>query len=255
MDISIFEIVAVAGVLCLASMVQSAIGFAYGLVSTPLLIWIGIELPSAITIVATCSLIQAIIGARHLRASIPWRLALIATAVRMVMLIVGLLILRHLADMDTGGVRLVVGIVLCVLVITQLCCKVRPVEKLHWFWGALAFSTSGLLAGTCGIGGPPLVLWTLGHTWPAERVRGFLFAVFATTIPAQIVLLYLGFGMEIAWAAGMALLLVPAVFLGAAIGLPLGNKLSRPVLSGIVYATLLVIGLSSVIPQVIQNLL
>lgn len=268
MNITILNIVAAAGILCLASTVQSAIGFAYALVATPLLIWIGIPLPNVITIVAVCSFVQAFIGARHLRASVPWRLALLATTVRIGMLFIGLLILRQIAELDTGTLRLVVGVVLCLLVITQLLGKVRPAErdpilqkygemgtqKIHWLWGGLAFSTSGLLAGASGMGGPPLVLWAISHNWSAEKIRGFLFTVYAASIPIQIVLLYFTFGTDILWSTVTALMLAPAVFLGAAIGLPLGNRLPRPILSGIVYATLLAIGASSIIPQVIQKL-
>lgn len=243
-----------AGILCLASSVQSAIGFGYALVATPLLIWTGIPLPNAITTVAFCSFVQAVTGARHLRASVPWRLALIATIVRIGMLIVGLLILKQIAEMDTPTIRFFVGVVLCLLVMIQIVGKVRPAETVHWLWGALAFCTSGLLKGICGMGGPPLVLWAMCHKWPTEKIRGFLFAVFSASIPIQIVLLYFTFGTDILRSIVTALLLIPAVFLGAAIGLPLGNRLPRPVLSRIVYTTLLAIGLSSIIPYIIQKL-
>ncbi|MBN2315248.1 MAG: sulfite exporter TauE/SafE family protein [Sedimentisphaerales bacterium] len=251
---SVPDIVVAASILCLASSVQSAIGFGYALVATPLLIWTGIPLPNAITLVAVCSFVQSVIGARHLRASVPRRLALIAITIRTGTLIIGLRILRQIAELDSRDIRFVVGIVLCLLVISQLVGKVRPADTVHWSWGALAFSTSGLLAGVCGMGGPPLVLWAMHHDWPSEKIRGFLFAVFAASIPIQVGLLYFTFGMNILRSAGTALLLAPAVFLGAAIGLPLGNRLPRPVLSGIVYATLLVISLSSIIPHIIQKL-
>ena len=253
MNIDIPTIVAVAAVLCFASIVQSAIGFAYALVATPLLVWIGIPLPNTITIVAICSFVQALVGARHLRASVPWRSVLIATTVRVVMLLVGLLILRQITGLETGTIRFLVGVVLCLLVISQLVCKVHPAENVHWLWAALAFSTSGLLAGACGMGGPPLVLWSLSHNWRPEKTRGFLFAVFATSIPIQIFLLYFTFGIDILRSTVTALLLAPAVLLGAAIGLPLGNRLPRSVLKAIVYTTLLVIALSSIIPHVIQR--
>ena len=251
---SVLNIAVATGILCLASTVQSAIGFAYALVATPLLIWTGIPLPNVITMVAVCSFIQAVIGARHLRASVPWRLTLIAMTVRVGTLVVGLLILRQIAELDTRAIRFVVGIVLCLLVVTQLVGKVRPAQTMHWLWGALAFSTSGLLSGACGMGGPPLVLWAMRHDWPAEKIRGFLFAVFAASIPIHIMLLYFTFGIDILHATATALLLAPAVFLGAAVGLPLGNRLPIPILRGIVYAILLIIGLSSIIPQVIQKL-
>jgi len=254
MDFNVVNILAIAGILCFASTVQSAIGFAYALVATPLLIWIGMSLPNAITLVATCSFVQSAIGARHLRASVPWRLALIATTVRVGTLIVGLLLLKQIVGLDTGTIRLIVGVVLCVLVVTQLVGKAPPVENVHWMWGTLAFGASGLLAGVCGMGGPPLVLWSVRHNWPVEKSRGFLFTVFAVSIPIQIVLLYMVFGMDILRSVVTGVLFAPAVLFGAAMGLPLGNRLPRAVLSKIVYATLLLIGLSSIISRVVDNL-
>jgi uncharacterized membrane protein YfcA len=250
----ILDIIAVAGIIFLASAIQSAVGFAFALFSTPLLLWIGIPLPSAIAAVAVCSFVQAILGARHLRASVPWRLSLIATGVRVATIIVGLLILKRMANLDTGGVRLVVGCVLCVLVVIQLTSKVHPSRMVHWLCGGLAFSTSGLLVGVCGMGGPPMVLWSLAHNWPMEKTRGFLFAVMAVSIPIQIALLYMTFGGDILRATAMALLLAPVVFLGAAIGLPLGNQMPKEVLRRIVHLILLAIGLGSIIPAVVQAL-
>jgi hypothetical protein len=51
------------------------------------------------------------------------------------------------------------------------------------FTGAqIAFAAAALgLAGICGMGGPPLVLWAMAHDWPADKVRAFLFACFAAT--------------------------------------------------------------------------
>lgn len=128
---SVLNIVVAAGILCLASTVQSAIGFGYALTSTPLLIWIGIPLPNAITMVVTCSFVQAVIGAGHLRTSVPWRLTIIATTMRVGTLLVGLLILRHIAELDTRAIRFIVGVVLCLLGITQLVGKVCPAETMH----------------------------------------------------------------------------------------------------------------------------
>ena len=46
----------------------------------------------------------------------------------------------------------------------------------------LTFTGSGVLAGLCGMGGPPLVLWAMAHDWPTQRIRGFLFAPGASAI-------------------------------------------------------------------------
>ena len=166
------------------------------------------------------------------------------------MTLVGIFLLRFLADQGERSVKLVVGSVLCILVATAVIGKFKPVEKLHWGWGVLACSASGLLAGLVGMGGPPLVFWTLMHDWTVAKTRGFLFAVFVICRPLQLVLLYGAFGPQILHTVGLAVLLMPAVFAGAALGLPLGNRLSKPVLRMIVYAVLATIGLSSVISSV-----
>ena len=254
MNMDIFTIVGVVGIICVASAIQSAVGFAFALFATPLLTWTGMPLQYIITTVSVCSFVQSSLGTRHLRASVPWRLSLLVIASRLVTLVLGILILKKIAGLDVSGIRLIVGSVLCLLVILQLVGKIRPSEKVHWVWGGLAFSTSGLLMGITGMGGPPLVLWAVAHNWSVEKTRGFLFSVFAATIPIQIMLLYITFGTDILLTAMRALLLAPAVYLGVKIGIPIGNRMPRQLLRRIVYLLLLAIGLSSILPTIIQQL-
>ncbi|MBT3879038.1 MAG: sulfite exporter TauE/SafE family protein [Candidatus Scalindua sp.] len=252
MNMDIIYIVGIMAIVCLASIIQSAVGFAYALLATPLLLWIGMPLPSAIVIVATCSFIQAIFGISHLRTSVPWQLSFITTFIRTATLIIGLLVLKIVVSLDPNIIKLVIGSILCVLVIIQISIKAHSLQKVHWVWGGLAFSTSGLLAGICGMGGPPLILWAMAHNWSTEKVRGFLFSVFAVSIPVQIVFMSITFGSNILWSVMTALLLTPAVFLGTKIGLPLGNQIPKPVMRRIVHLILLAIGLSSVTPSIIH---
>lgn len=241
-------------IVCLAGMAQSTVGFGYALFATPLLVWIGIPLPSVITLVATCSMIQAIIGARKLHATVPWRSALTATAVRLAGVIIGLFLLKRLAVLNTGHIRMVLGCILCLLVVIQFLWRPQPVTIMHWSWAGLAFIASGLLAGLCGMGGPPLVLWSMAHDWSTEKTRGFLFAVFATSSPVQIVLLSLTFGTSILWNAAIGVAFLPLVYLGSIIGLPIGNRMAKDKLSRIAYAILLVIGISTVVPSILAQL-
>ncbi len=250
----ILDIVVAGFIICLAGMVQSAVGFGYALYATPLLVWIGIPLPSVITLVATCSMIQAIISARKLHTMVPWRLSLTATAFRLVSVIIGLFLLKRLVVLNTDYIRMVIGCILCLLVAIQLFWRPQPVKTMHWGWAGLAFITSGLLAGLCGMGGPPLVLWSMAHDWSTQKTRGFLFAVFATSIPVQIVLLSLTFGTSILWNVAIGIAFLPLVFLGTAIGLPIGNRMVAEKLRRIAYAILLVIGVSAVVPVFLTQL-
>jgi uncharacterized membrane protein YfcA len=214
---------------------------------------IGVPLPNSIAIIIVSSLAQTLIGSRRLRAFVPWRSAFTAAGIRLVVSVLGLLVLKKLTTLTIADIKLVVGIVLCLAVGIQSV-RVRPVEALHWAWGALAFSASGFLAGLCGMGGPPLVLWALAHDWPSKRTRGFLFATFATSIPGHIVLLWITFGADTVRSSGLGFLLLPAVFAGAAVGLPLGNRIDKQLLRRIVYLILLAIGLNAIIPTLVARL-
>ena len=247
----ILNIIQVGVIICLAGMAQSAVGFGYALFATPLLVWIGMPLPNIIALVATCSMIQSTIGARKLHASIPWRLSLTATGVRLGGVILGLLLLKRLVALDADHIRTVIGGILCLLVVVQLIWRPQPVKAMHWVWGTLAFIMSGLLAGICGMGGPPLVLWSMAHDWSTQKTRGFLFTVFATSIPVQIFLMVLTFGTAILWSVALGIAFFPLVYLGTLIGLPVGNRMTKDTLRRIAYALLLIIGTSAVVPAIL----
>jgi uncharacterized membrane protein YfcA len=147
---------------------------------------------------------------------------------------------------------MVVGCILCVVVTVQVLWRPHPVKAVHRGWTGLAYITSGLLAGVVGMGGPPLVLWSMAHDWSTQKTRGFMFATFATSIPFQIVLLGLTFGTSILSSAAAGVASLPLVWLGAAVGLPIGNRMAKGTLRHIAYAILLIIGVSAVVPSVLS---
>ena len=231
----------------LSAVAQSTAGFGYALFATAPLLWLGIPLPNVIVLVTTCSLMQSTLGARRLRAHVPWRLVLTGTAVRLVGVVVGLLLLRRLVSLDRDTVRLVIGSVLCLLVIVQLLVRPRPVERVHPGWTAPAFLTSGLLAGFCAMGGPPLVLWLMAHDWSTQKTRGLLFAAFAISIPFQITFMALTFGTTVLRTVVLGIAYLPLVYLGARIGMPLGDRMSRRKLRALAYSILLFIGAAAIV--------
>jgi uncharacterized membrane protein YfcA len=233
---------------------QSTVGFGYALYATPLLVWIGIPLQNTIALVATCAMIQSVFGVQKLRASVPWRLVFTGTVIRMIAFLVGLCLLKRLVAASTEQIRMVVGLILCFLVMMLLLWQPRPVEKMHPAWDGLAFSASGLLAGVCGFGGPPLALWSMAHSWSTHKTRGFLFAAFAINIPIQTFFMYLAFGTTILWSVAIAIAFMPLVYLGSVIGLPIGNRLPKKTLRHIAYAILLVIGISAAAPPLLTYL-
>lgn len=238
-------------IIFLAGAAQSAVGFGYALFATPLLVWLGLPLQNVVTMVATCSMLQSMLGAYQLRSAVPWRPVWTATWLRVGFVVLGLTLLKRLAGLHIEQIRLSIGVILCLLVAMQLILRPRPAASLHWGWALLAFTGSGLLAGVCGMGGPPLVLWVMAHDWPPEKTRGFLFGAFATSIPPQLFFLSLTFGPAILWSAALGVALLPLVYLGSRVGLPLGSRMNRDKLRAVAYVILAAIGLSAIIPALL----
>ena len=253
MEVNYLYIAAAFGILTFAGAIQSMVGFGYALFATPLLVFMGMPLPTSIITVLVCSFFQAIMGVSHLKDSIAWKSTGLVIPVRTFSLIFGLLLLKKLSGLDPSSIKFVVGLILISLVLFQLIFKVHPKEQVHIVWGIFAFFTSGLLAGIVGMGGPPLVIWSLAHNWTTKKIRGFLFSVFLITIPIQLLLMYFTFGAQILLIAVKALPYAPAVLIGSKIGLPLGNIMPRSLLKKIVYLILLILGISSMIPSILQR--
>jgi hypothetical protein len=188
---------------------------------------------------------------RALKDELPWRLSITAAGGRCAGLGLGLLILSELAHREMAQVRAVIGAILCCVVVLQVMWRPKPVQALHWGWGGCAFVTSGVLQGVCGMGGPPLVIWSMAHNWSGKRVRGFLFAAFGMTIPVQLALLTSTFGTSILWDILLGLACYPLVYVGTQIGLRIGHTVNREKLTIIAYALLLATGLSAVVPVVL----
>ena len=248
------HIAAISTVLFVGGVLQSTVGFAYALFATPLIIWLGVPLYKAIAVVATCSFIQAVLGVRQLHAAVPWRPVIGAIVLRLLATGIGVLILLTISTLNVSQIKFIVGCIVCGLVTLQIVWRVQPSDSVHPVWGVVAFSASGLLAGISGMGSPPLILWLMAHKWSSEKTRAFLFAVFVAASPVQILLLGLAFGQGVINGVLAGVVLSPSVFLGAFIGLPIGNRIPKPVLRKMAFAVLLIIGLNSIIPQVVYYL-
>ena len=240
----------VGAVVFLSAVAQSAVGFGYALYATAPLVWLGLPLPQTVVLVGTCSLLLSIIGARRLRARVPWRMVGTAVAVRLVAVVVGLSLLRWLLSAEQGTIKAAVGAILCAIVLVQWAWRPRPAPQVAAPWGALAFASSGLLAGFCGMGGPPLVLWLMAHDWPSQKTRGFLFATFSLSIPAQLAMMTFTFGASVLFTVAVGLLCLPLVYAGSLVGMPVGDRLSRGALRKCAYAILLAIGITSILAAV-----
>lgn len=240
------EILLQAVILCFASFVQSAVGFAYSLFANSLLLLTGLSLPETVMITSLTSKLQSGLMLGSLWRHAAWRKTLPFSAVCLVILPAGIFLLRAWAALDLKLIKAGMGLLVLATLALQICWRVKPRPNLHWGWGALASASSGVLSGLANIGGPPLVLWVHAHDWPPERSRITVMAVTLPLAPFQLIMMFMVFGLEVMPSWVQLAVLSPAVILGVYLGLTAGKYLSRHRLRQIAYFLLAVIAVLAI---------
>lgn len=216
------EVAAGAAVL-IGALLQSAVGFGFGLVSAPLLFAAFGPAP-AVGLLNTLSLVLNVVllAGEGRRPQPLGRLALAVVAWSVPGLLLGVVVLRNADDR-------VLQVALTVVVFASLLVRRRagapPRAAPAWGAPAAGFS-SGVLGTTTSTGGPPLVLLLLGRGHDPGRVRDTLVTIFiATSLLAVGVLAATGTSEAVPPAAAVAAL-VPLTVAGQIAGRPLFARLS-----------------------------
>jgi uncharacterized protein len=254
LDPQVTQYVLMASVLAAAAILQGTVGFAYALLATPLLTCIGLPLPQILAMVATASLVQCVVGVRQLGPDVPWPLVVSGTLIRYAGTLAGSLVLLCMVALPRDLLRLAVGGIVLAIVLAQLALRVRPADKLHPAWAWVAFSTSGVLAGLTGMGGPPIVMWATAHDWPMRRVRGFLFAIFAFALPFHLLLLWLRVPADTLRGMRDGFYLTPLVLLSSVAGVWLGNRVPGQWMRAAIYGVLIASAAGLAVPALLDFL-
>jgi uncharacterized membrane protein YfcA len=242
------------GVILLAgSILQGAVGFAYALFAVPLLIWTGVPLSHAVALVTISVFVQVGVGAYRLRDFIRWREVLPATFLRYLTIPLGIGLLVLLDTLERDRIRQIIGMVVLLVLLVQVLFRVRPRERLHGGWRLLAFSSSGIIHGMAGMGGPPVVLWVAAHRWPNREIRAFLFTLFLLTVPVQVSLLLASFGQSIVSPMVLAVAFSPLVAMGSAVGVRLGDRMGDRRIRLTAYWILLIVAVTSILAPLLDT--
>lgn len=229
-------------ILFCGSVIQSATGFAFGLFSISLLLLATpLEPYAAIVMISTCSLMQSVFGLTAMRGSIKWRKLLPLIVVAVCMQPFGVWVLSLIRDFGAERIRQTFGVILLATLTFQWFFKPKPKEHVHPAWGWFAFGLGGFLSGLCGMGGPPMVIWLMAHTWTNKQTRAALWLTFALLGPTNLIYQSLRFGPDVWKWVGIAVLFLPIVLLGMVPGLWLGNRMGKERLRTIAFALLVVI--------------
>lgn len=237
----------IAASLSLGAAFQSAVGFGMALLSVPLLLWAGIPMPQAVALLLGGALLQSCYGLALNREHFDRRRTLRVAVFQWIGIVAGVLCMALLVDREPASLKQLVGAIVLLALAMQLLLRPTPRERLSLPWAALAGISSGYFSGLVGIGGPPLVLYTLGHRWSRDQTRVFLWSQFALGIPLLMLTLVLRLGTELlAWFAA-GLLLCPLLMLGTWLGLRLTTRWSAEGLRSIALVLLALIGTINVV--------
>jgi len=221
------QLIIAAVILFFSSMTQAMIGFAFNLIAIPLLIWTGFALAEAVVLTSIPIFVQLTTNAWKLREAIVWKDVIPAASIRYITLPIGIGLLYVINHLDTAYIKQLVGVMLLLILATQLFITFKPREQLHFVWSILAFGLSGIMLGMLGMGGPPIVLWLMAHHWEPKRTRAFITTVFLFASPVQIILLYGKFGEELSHAFIWGIAATPIVIISALIGVRIGNNFDK----------------------------
>jgi hypothetical protein len=207
----------------------------------PLIMLLGWESYEAIAIVAVCSFIQTAWGAWLYRRQVDWPVVLFVALGTVLVMPGGVWMLGRLEGMDRTLVRQMFGGVILLALFSQVIWRPESRDIVRWWWAALASVVSGLMSGLAGMGGPPIVLWVMAHRWSNERTRATVWAIFTVQTVPQLLIFEQRFGPKVFEAAGMGLLVAPALVAGILPGLWIGKRIPKPMLRRLSYVILAMI--------------
>jgi uncharacterized protein len=224
------------------SFLQSSVGFGFDLLALPLLLVIGVDLPSALMLLLITSSAQIALAVHQLRRALQWRELGPVIGTSLGSMPLGLYLLYLLSEMGTGAIQQVVGALVLAALSLRVLARVRPRDRLAAAWGYLAGCFGGVLGGLAGISGPPIILWIHAHNWSNAKARVSYLAYLIPMMPFRFLLLTLTFPSQVTLAIPFSLGLVPVSLAGSWIGVRLGNRIPAHILRQMAYGLLTLLG-------------
>ena len=248
MTFEIHEILLIATAILLSSIVQGAVGFAVALIAIPLFLQAGLDLAQSIFVVLICGIVQNALGLRQTWHDTPIRKLTPWAIFRAALVPIGFLLMRFIENCSKSELRQMFGIILLGVIICQLALRIRPSKSVASYWTGLAMGTSGIAQGMIGTPGPPIAFWVMAHDWESKTSRGVMFFLFVTgSIPHLIIFLFVYELHVILSSSLIGVCGIPLSFVGAHIGLWIGNRFDRKRIRQAILATLLVLSFSLIV--------
>ncbi|TWU61708.1 TSUP family transporter [Crateriforma conspicua] len=241
---SLSEFLPLALILSVGVFVQSAAGFAAGLLIVPSLLWCGYSIPEAQTALLVATIPQNAWGVWKFRDCLTPKQIAWPGLGRLVFLPLGVWALQNLESVSITTLRQIVGGFVLTATLATIYFRPVPRARLHPGWAFLAFPLSGFFQGVVGMGGPAMVFWVQAHDWDTRQIRGFLFGMYLISLAPALTVLYLFFGDRIIGPGIAAAALTPWLIVVTNLGLRFGTRLGRQRLRLLTLGLLLMLGVS-----------
>ncbi len=239
-------------ILCAGIFVQSAAGFAAGLMIVPALLWCGYSIPAAQCSLLVATIPQNVWGVWSLRDSLQAREVMWPGLGRMVFYPLGIWGLLRMESLQPETLRQIVGGMLVLLTVATMIVRPRPRPSLHPIWAWIAFPVSGFLQGLVGMGGPAMVFWVQAHDWGTRKSRAFLFSMYLISIVPALLVLALVFGARVLSAGLVSALIIPLLLVVTHYGLQFGSQLGRERLRRVTLGLLLLMGIAGLLAPLLS---
>lgn len=233
----------IAAILCLGIFVQSAAGFAGGMLIVPLLMGYGYSIPAAQVALLVATIPQNLYGVWSLRSDISAKQVAIPGLVRIAFFPLGILVLTQMESLPSETLRQIVGGFILAATLATIAIRPTPRPSIPPFWSWVTFPLSGIVQGMVGMGGPVMVFWVQAHDWNTGRSRGFLFAMYLISIGPALFVLWLAFGDRLNSPAIIATCSLPLLGIATHLGLKVGSWLGRERLRAVTLGLLLITGI------------
>lgn len=223
------------------ALIQTLIGFGMALVAMPLLVTVlGIQVASPAF--ALVGITATFLNAARWHKDITWRDITILTVPALIGVPIGVMFLGR---GNPEVVTRVLGVILIAYALYAFFGRsARPeaeAQPTRSVWGVAAGFVSGVLTGAFNAGGPPVVAYTSAQGWQPDRFKGNLAIIFFI-MGLAVLASHAISGNLTAEVWRIALLSLPAMFVGQAVGAHLAKRISLTRFNQLVLILLVLLG-------------
>ncbi|EGB13782.1 protein of unknown function DUF81 [Pseudodesulfovibrio mercurii] len=214
------ETIAIVFIVLAAAFLQGLTGFGFGLIALPLFGFF-LDIKTSVPLMVLLAVIISLYLAVRLRKSIHLQCTFTLMAASILGIPLGVYALRQI---PTRGLSVGVGVIIVAFTSYQFLVRPEP-RTFGKRMTVLAGFCSGLLGGSLGVGGPPVIIYTALQPWTKDQTKATLACFFALSGLA-IIIVQAASGMITSEVLHLYGLSLPALLIGIFLGTKAYERLS-----------------------------